>query len=73
MDATIAVKVAERGRHHLPHCHVRWSDGSSSVALPGLTVIEGDALPRMARSLLDEHNDELADMWNLLNPGRPIE
>jgi hypothetical protein len=78
------VKVVERGRfkvyiyetggrHHLPHCHVRWSDGDTSIALPGLTVIEGDPLPRVARKLLDEYSDELEDVWNVLNPGSPVE
>ncbi|MBA2446698.1 MAG: DUF4160 domain-containing protein [Chloroflexi bacterium] len=43
---------AEAGQpHHLPHCHVRWSDGSTQVALPTLWVLAGDELPRPAREL----------------------
>lgn len=79
------VKVAQRGRysvyiyaeegnrHHLPHCHVRWSDGYASVQLGRVRVIEGDSLPRAARELIDEHYDQLVDTWNLLNPGRPVQ
>jgi hypothetical protein len=39
------------GSHHLPHCHVRWPDGSIVVALPSLDVIAGGHLPREAREI----------------------
>lgn len=78
------VRVAQRGRfsiyvyvergerHHLAHCHVRWSDGTTPVALPDLFVLGGDPLPRAAMLLLEEHRTALVDAWNLLNPERPI-
>jgi hypothetical protein len=78
------VRVVRRGRftvyvyaevgqpHHLPHCHVRWSDGSSQVALPTLTVLVGDELPRPARQLLWDYLEAICAVWNRLNPERSI-
>jgi len=59
----------ERGvQHHLPHCDVRWSDGSSTqVALPSLTMIVGRPLPPAARQLLREHLESLYMKWAELN------
>lgn len=79
------VRVLQRGRfsvyvfaeggqpHHLPHCHVRWSDGATSVSIRKLVVLDGDPLPPAARELLKEHGGELRAAWNTLNPGRQIE
>lgn len=55
------------GSHHLPHCHVRWSDGSVVVALPTLEVIAGGQLPREAQKLVANHLDEIWNAWNQLN------
>lgn len=78
------VRVAQRGRfsvyvydergerHHLPHCHVRWSDGEAQVELPGLERLKGDVLPATARRLVGEHVAELIAAWNRLNPERTI-
>lgn len=56
-------------RHHLPHCNVRWTDGSTSqVALPSLQVFVGKALTRRAHRLLVSHIEELVAEWNRLNP-----
>ena len=65
---------AELGQpHHLPHCNVRWSDGSSQVALPTLLLLAGDELPAAARRLLLNHLKEICAAWNRLNPERAIE
>ena len=65
---------AEAGQpHHLPHCHVRWSDGSTQVALPTLRVLAGEELPRPGRELLLDHLGEVCAAWDRLNPGRSIE
>lgn len=69
---SIYVYVERGERHHLPHCHVRWSDGSTAVRLPDLIVLGGDPLPRAAVLLLDEHRTALTNEWNRLNPERPI-
>jgi hypothetical protein len=78
------VRVVRRGRfsvyvyaevgqpHHLPHCYVRWSDGSTQVALPTLRVLAGDDLPSQARQLLRENLEEIYAAWNLLNPERSV-
>lgn len=58
--------------HHLPHCNVRWSDGSSQVALPSLLVLAGDELPFPARRLLLDHLEEICAAWDRLNPRRGI-
>ncbi|MBI4497707.1 MAG: DUF4160 domain-containing protein [Chloroflexi bacterium] len=64
---------AEAGQpHHLPHCHVRWSEGSTQVALPTLRVLAGDPLPAAARRLLLDHLEAICGAWERLNPGRPI-
>ncbi|MGH7600781.1 MAG: DUF4160 domain-containing protein [bacterium] len=55
------------GSHHLPHCHVRWSDGSVVVALPSLDVIAGGRLPRGAGELVADHLEEIWEAWNQLN------
>lgn len=60
------------GRHHLPHCHVRWSDGGTQVEPPNLLPLEGDPLPVMARRLVEEHVADLVAAWNRLNPERRI-
>jgi Domain of unknown function (DUF4160) len=64
---------AEEGQpHHLPHCHVRWSDGQAVVELPSRRRRSGHALPAAARQLLEDHAAEIEAAWNRLNPGRPI-
>lgn len=79
------VRVVTRGRfsvyvyaevgqpHHLLHCHVRWSDSSSQVALPTLTVLAGDDLPTAARLLLVDNLGEICAEWDRLNPGRRLQ
>lgn len=78
------VRVVQRGRfgvyvyaevgqpHHLPHCHVRWSEGASQVALPTLQLLAGDGLPSQARRLLWDHLEDICAAWNRLNPERNI-
>ena len=78
------VRVARRGRfsvyvydeqgerHHLPHCHVRWSDGEARVALPTLEVLAGGPLPAGARKLVEDYAAAIADAWDRLNPERTI-
>lgn len=59
--------------HHLPHCNVRWPDGSTQVALPTLRVLVGDPLPLAARELLRDHLEQIIEGWNRLNPERAVE
>ncbi len=59
--------------HHLPHCHVRWSDGSTQVRLPSLQVLEGTPLPPAVRDLLHDRLDEIVAAWNALNQERSID
>jgi hypothetical protein len=61
----------ERGeRHHRPHCHVLWSDGEASVDLRTLDVLAGDALPALARRLVEDHEADITAAWDRLNPRR---
>lgn len=55
------------GRHHEPHCHVKWSGKICSIRLRDLEVLAGDPLPRDLRELLDGHKDELWSMWRMMN------
>ena len=78
------VRVVNRGRfavyvyaevgqpHHLPHCHVRWSDGDAQVVLPTLRLLAGDTLPREAHRMLVEHVEEIIAAWECLNPERTV-
>ncbi|MDP9365569.1 MAG: DUF4160 domain-containing protein [Chloroflexota bacterium] len=69
---SIYVYVEQGGRHHLPHCHVRWPEGAARLALPNLNVFPGDELPATARRLVEEHKAEINAAWNRLNPGRTV-
>jgi len=54
-------------RHHRPHCHIYWPDGSAVVALDDLRVLEGDRLSTEARALLQEFEQALWQAWSALN------
>ena len=69
---SIYVYAEQGGRHHLPHCHVRWPDGEAQVELPNLAWLEGDTLPATARRLVEDHVANLVAAWNRLNPERTI-
>lgn len=59
--------------HHLPHCNVRWTDGTSQVSLDDLIeVLAGDPLPRRARRLLRDGIEAVRAAWNQLNPEMPV-
>lgn len=66
----VYIHAGDTDRHYLPHCHVRWSDGSAVVALTGMVALAG-GLPRAARTALLEHVAELVAEWIRLNPQRP--
>lgn len=60
---------AERGeRHHLPHCHMYWSDGESVVSLRDGELLRGDDVPAAARRLIQAHLGEIRRVWDSLNP-----
>jgi len=59
--------------HKLPHCHVKWSDGDTVVALPTLLRIAGTELPARAPKLLEDHLEEICKAWDELNPTRTTE
>ncbi|MGB7290960.1 MAG: DUF4160 domain-containing protein [Thermodesulfobacteriota bacterium] len=57
------------GKHHLPHCHVRYSDGEILVSLPTLDVIVGDKLlPKGVKKFLKKNLEKLCGAWDELNP-----
>ena len=58
--------------HHLPHCHVRWSNGETVVAIPTLRTIVGKRLPKGTKKLLLNHFNDICKAWNKLNPELPI-
>jgi hypothetical protein len=59
-------------RHHLPHCHVRWSGRESVVTMPALNRIAGAELPRVLRRALIVKIDIICAAWNEVNPEHPI-
>jgi hypothetical protein len=72
-DGNIIVKVycdETFQKHHLPHCHVFWPDGSLIVTLPTLDVIVGGNIPKRIRIILLDNFNTIIDAWNQLNPER---
>jgi hypothetical protein len=61
------------GKHHLPHCHVRWAGEDAQISLPTLRHLAGSTLPRGARALLRERVDEILKAWSELNPREEVE
>jgi hypothetical protein len=54
----------ERGvKHHSPHCHVRWGDDETVVAIPTLTELAGTSLPKAGRRLLAQNLGLLVAKW----------
>jgi hypothetical protein len=54
----------ERGvKHHLPHCHIRWGDEETVVAIPTLTELAGTSLPKAGRTLLAKNLGLLVAKW----------
>lgn len=58
-------------RHHEPHSHVRWPNGSMAVRLSDFEGLTRGDLPTEARALLRDHAAAIIAAWNRLNPGRP--
>jgi hypothetical protein len=56
------------GKHHSPHCHVRFSGEESILSIPMLNVIVGKELPRDINMFLLENLSELCAAWDELNP-----
>lgn len=54
-------------RHKLPHCHVRWDENDTSVAIFTLTKLAGPNLPRQARKLLQANLEAIWQGWEELN------
>lgn len=55
------------GRHHLPHCHLRWGDKEAVVSLTTIQVLVGDGLPPRGRAILIENAELLLEKWKELN------
>ena len=54
----------ERGvKHHSPHCHIRWGDDETVVAIPTLTELAGTSLPKAGRRLLAQNLGLLVAKW----------
>lgn len=68
-DAFSVYVYPETGQqHHLPHCHVRWAEGDTVVALPSQEILAGPSLPKAARRLLLDRMEEICSCWDELNP-----
>ncbi len=69
---SIYVYVEVGQPHNLAHCHVRWADHSTQVALPTLRILVGSPLPPAARELLWDSVGQIIEEWNRLNPERVV-
>lgn len=57
------------GKHHLPHCHVHYSDGDIIVSLPSLEVIIGnESLSKVLKKYLISNLEVLCGAWDEFNP-----
>ncbi len=70
---SVWVYSESNGPHKLPHRHLHWSDDAAVVALPTLEVIAGPRLSREARTLLEDHVEEICRVWDERNPERTVE
>jgi Domain of unknown function (DUF4160) len=71
----ISMYYAEKGKHHRPHIHVKYSDQKAVISIPDGDVIEGDiksAKLRLVQAWIDIHRDELMANWDLAVNGKPI-
>ncbi|CAA9578953.1 MAG: hypothetical protein AVDCRST_MAG19-3801 [uncultured Thermomicrobiales bacterium] len=53
-------------RHRRPHDHVRWSDGEASADVRAFDVLAGEALPTVARRLVEDHEADIVVGWDRL-------
>ena len=53
-------------KHHLPHCHIRWGDDETVVALPTMRELVGTSLPKAGRKLLAQNVRFLVAKWEEL-------
>lgn len=57
--------------HPPPHCHVIFNDGSETVVgLPFLDCWYGKTLKKKLKRFLEEHIDQLIDVWENKHPER---
>jgi hypothetical protein len=63
----VYVYPEQGGRHHAPHCHVEWADGSCVIDLDRLTVLRGRATPQ-ALQLVRHHLTQIRAAWDQINP-----
>ena len=68
-EGGLAVYVYPEGgaRHKLPHCHVRWAESDTVIALPSLRRLVGPPLPKLGGDMLRKNLDLIWDQWLALN------
>ena len=64
---TIYVYGEKGGKHHKPHCHIRWAGHEAVLEIRSLDQIIGDPLPRNGRALAQRYVEAIADKWEELN------
>jgi hypothetical protein len=50
----------------LPHCHIKWGDDETVVALPTMRELVGTSLPKAGRKLLAQNVRFLVAKWEEL-------
>ena len=69
-DGYVVCIYCERGgRHHLPHCHLRWGVEEAVVSLVTMRRLVGDEIPPSGKAILVENRDLLVKKWDELNGG----
>ena len=63
----VCIYCEQGGRHHLPHCHLRWGDQEAVVSLATMRRLVGDEVPARGIEVLVENQDHLVKKWDELN------
>ena len=63
----VCIYCEQGGRHHLPHCHLRWGDQEAVVSLATMRRLVGDEVPARGIEILVENQDHLVKKWAELN------
>jgi hypothetical protein len=63
----VSIYCERGGRHHLPHCHLRWGDQEAVVSLATMRRLVGDEVPASGIQFLVENLNLLVKKWDELN------
>lgn len=63
----ICVYREQGGRHHVPHCHIYWADGSAQIDLLTLRVLKGAPIPQRGQAVLEKYRELINVRFDEIN------